>query len=947
MASSADVIESLGIQITSNASGANKSINSLNKNLERLIKNLTTVQGKNVGKTIGAVGTQAQNTSNSINSASKSLDNFGKSTGNSKSKITSLASAFGKFYATFFLVIRGIKSLGKAIETSMDYVETYNYFNVTMDKIGKQWSKDYNQWGYDTAEAYAESFQDRIEQLNKKMTGYELGEQGEATYTGAKNLGLDVETMMNYQASIGAVTNSLGLMGEVSVNTQKAMSMLAADLSSFKNIDLSSVMTNLQSGLIGQSRALYKYGIDITNATMQTYAYELGLSKAVSEMSQAEKMQLRVLMILNQSKVAWGDQANTLNSVANQYRILKQQFGNLARTIGNLFLPIVEMVLPVVNGLVIAMNQLLQSFGISLWGENWLTDIMTGTSAGYTGDDTFAGINEDIDDTNEKLDKASKNAKKLKNNLIGIDKLNIISPQQDAGTGNGTGTGSGNEIDLSNQIAGAVADYEKVWNKAFENSENLAQKYAKKILKTFKKGDWKNVGANLGSWLASGIENWDVEKFASSISKFISAVLEFLTGLLDSIKDDEIFYTIGQKIVDFICGIDWGNLVYDVGGLLASLINALAFSAVDLPAGIAQGIANKVASAVAGQDVEFELPEWLINIPKIVTGIVNPVYGIAYLVDDWDNLTAWYENTAVPWFNEKFAKIPELAKKLIGDGFSKFTEWLGIPNIKTWFSENIATPLVSNFESTKQRISEIFDGLWILVRAVWTKVSNWFDENVIQPVVSNFETAKEDISGFFEEAWTKIKEVWNKVSTWFNENVAKPLEETFEPIWEGIEKGATSAVNTVLGVVENFVNFLIDGVNELLKGFNKLVSWGADVIGEDWDGVELIAHVSIPKIPEYETGGFPEDGLFFSNHNELVGKFANGKTAVANNAQITAGIEEASYRGFMRALAQNNSQGGEQTIIVQSILDGKQIAESTNRYNARSGRRQIGYNSGY
>lgn len=69
------------------------------------------------------------------------------------------------------------------------------------------------------------------------------------------------------------------------------------------------------------------------------------------------------------------------------------------------------------------------------------------------------------------------------------------------------------------------------------------------------------------------------------------------------------------------------------------------------------------------------------------------------------------------------------------------------------------------------------------------------------------------------------------------------------------------------------------------------------------------------KIPirAYANGGFPEDGLFFANHNELLGKFNNGKTAVANNLQIQAGIEEASYRGYMRAIQDsgmniNNSQ---------------------------------------
>lgn len=60
---------------------------------------------------------------------------------------------------------------------------------------------------------------------------------------------------------------------------------------------------------------LYKYGIDITNATLQTYAYNLGVEKSISEMTQMEKQQLRVLAILDQSKVSWGDLANKRKKV--------------------------------------------------------------------------------------------------------------------------------------------------------------------------------------------------------------------------------------------------------------------------------------------------------------------------------------------------------------------------------------------------------------------------------------------------------------------------------------------------------------------------------------------------------------------------------------------------------------------------------------------------------
>lgn len=69
------------------------------------------------------------------------------------------------------------------------------------------------------------------------------------------------------------------------------------------------------------------------------------------------------------------------------------------------------------------------------------------------------------------------------------------------------------------------------------------------------------------------------------------------------------------------------------------------------------------------------------------------------------------------------------------------------------------------------------------------------------------------------------------------------------------------------------------------------------------------------KIGAFANGGFPEDGLFFANHSELVGKFSNGKTAVANNGQIEAGIEEAAYRGYMRAIADSGMNGGQSNEI--------------------------------
>lgn len=66
---------------------------------------------------------------------------------------------------------------------------------------------------------------------------------------------------------------------------------------------------------------------------------------------------------------------------------------------------------------------------------------------------------------------------------------------------------------------------------------------------------------------------------------------------------------------------------------------------------------------------------------------------------------------------------------------------------------------------------------------------------------------------------------------------------------------------------------------------------GGESCGDRLGGDEVpTVALSRIQVSKYATGGFQEDGLFMANHNELVGKFSNGKTAVANNRQIADGI---------------------------------------------------------
>lgn len=555
----------------------------------------------------GGTSNAGNNGAGNVNKLSAAFSRLSGNITKSGRSMKNFAQIAGRFYANCWLIIRTIKKMGNAISAAMDYVETYNYFAVTMDKIGSEFGGMYAQYGYDSAEEYAKSFSDRMNELTRKMTGYKVGESGELTLSDSIGLALDPEAVMNYQSSIAAVTNSVGLLGENSVNVSKALTMLSADLSSLKNVELETVMNNLQSGLIGQSRALYKYGIDITNATLQTYAYKFGLSKAVSEMTQGEKMQLRMIAILDQSKIAWGDQANTINSVANQYRIMKQQLSNLARVIGNLFLPILQKVLPVVNGLIIALQRLFTTLGFKLWGDSWLKDTMDGISGSYA-DDSLGEMEDDADGFADGLEEADKKAKKLAATLLGFDEINKLSDNTDDASGKDKDGLDGNlgQIDLSGAIADALADYEAVWEKALADAKNKAQEYADIFTEMFRKiGDGK-----LGQMLTNAMNsiNWDA--IYESARNFGTGLASFLNSLISP----ELFGAVGRTIasalntaiyaaLSFGTTFDWANLGLSIAAGVNEFFRTFDFKALAGTINVwVKGLLDSIITAMSNID---------------------------------------------------------------------------------------------------------------------------------------------------------------------------------------------------------------------------------------------------------------------------------------------------------------------------------------------------------
>lgn len=517
----------------------------LGKGVMNLLKKLQNAPqiNSNVANTIQGLGNLASSgsrISTVSDRASTSTKKLGNALSSLKDKLKSahksskgFVSSIGMFYAKFFLAIRAVKKFGQAIGSAQDYIEEFNYFSVALDKVGKDSANQFKKAGYNSAEEYAGSFRKRFGKLQKQLTGYDVDyNTGDATNTFSHNLGLDLTEVMNYNAAIAQITNSAGMLGETSIDSAKALTMLSADWASLSNLDTADVMQNFQSGLVGQSRALYKYGIDITSAGLAQTAMNHGITESIKNLSQQSKMQLRVLTMLEQSKVAYADLARTINQPANQLRMLQAGFKKLSLTIGSLFMPIVQKLYPYMNAVVMVLQDFAQ------WVAK-LAGIKLGDTDGSRKTPEVPDYSNAADDTDKvakNMDKTAKKTKKAADNLQGFDIVNKLQDNSDSDSGDTDPSGGNANIDLSKDISDALKNYEKIWDNAFKSNQNKAvelyKKMKKAILDAWKGGDFTSLGSALANWINKGMRNIPWTKIKKTTKKIAKSLATFLNGFV-------------------------------------------------------------------------------------------------------------------------------------------------------------------------------------------------------------------------------------------------------------------------------------------------------------------------------------------------------------------------------------------------------------------------------
>lgn len=155
----------------------------------------------------------------------------------------------------------------------------------------------------------------------------------------ATAMGQSQQQALEAAGTYGNLMLTMGMAQQPAADMSMQMVQLASDMASFNNADPSEVLLAIRSGLIGESEPLRRFGVNLSEAAVQAKAMQMGLADSKEELTDADKLQARYALIMQQTATAQGDFARTADGVANSTRIAKAQLADAAAVLGAQLLP--------------------------------------------------------------------------------------------------------------------------------------------------------------------------------------------------------------------------------------------------------------------------------------------------------------------------------------------------------------------------------------------------------------------------------------------------------------------------------------------------------------------------------------------------------------------------------------------------------------------------------
>lgn len=465
--------------------------------------------------------------------------------------------------------------------------------------------------------------------------------------------GLSETMAKRYVGTFGAMSKSFGFSEAQAYDMSTALTQLTGDVASFYNISQDLAYIKLKSVFTGETETLKDLGVVMSQSALDQYALANGYGKTTSEMTEQEKVALRLAFVQKQLSAASGDFIRTSDSWANQVRVMQLQLQSLKATVGqgliNIFTPILK-VINILLGKLATLANAFKSFTELITGKK-SSGSTSSSGAGLTGD--VSGVQDTADaygqaadnagklaDSTEDVADATKDAAKAaKGYLSPLDEINRYSTQDASSTASktpstsGSGSGGGGTSlpsAVSNVDYGKMAEGETALDKISKSAEKLA-KLLKKLWKPFQDA-WKKEGKNTID--AAQIALSGIAKLAKSVGKSLVEVWTNGTGTT--------MLTTMLKIAQ--------NVLKTIGNIASGFADA--WNKNNVGTQIIQNIAD--ALVVVMQFVEKiaeDTATWAANLDfyPLLESISNLTSAFAPILESIGNVLEWiYKNIVLP-----------------------------------------------------------------------------------------------------------------------------------------------------------------------------------------------------------------------------------------------------------------------------------------------------------
>lgn len=326
--------------------------------------------------------------------------------------------------------------------------------------------------------------------------------------------GLSETMAKQYVGTFGAMSKSFGFSEAQAYDMSTALTQLTGDVASFYNISQDLAYIKLKSVFTGETETLKDLGVVLTQSALDQYALANGYGKTTSEMTEQEKVALRLAFVQKQLSAASGDFIRTSDSWANQVRVMQLQLQSLKATVGqgliNLFTPVLKVINTLLGKLATLANAF-KSFTELITGKK--SSGQTGASgAGLVGTDPMADTADQYGDaadnaekladaTNDTADATKKATKAAKGYLSPLDEINNYSTDKSVDSSSkvpGAPGATGGLADkmkdaVQNVDYGKVAEGETVLDKMSKPLEKIIDRF-KQLAKLIAKGFWDGLG---------------------------------------------------------------------------------------------------------------------------------------------------------------------------------------------------------------------------------------------------------------------------------------------------------------------------------------------------------------------------------------------------------------------------------------------------------------------